>query len=120
MLNLTEFKERVEEEIVDSMLDFMEVCGEDCGYTKKDVTKCGELVVDYLTSLSKLKNPNDAEIMKQVKKLVLALNKLNEKTDYSLIETEERESLWEIIQDAAVASGLQDCPDDVTGEWREW
>jgi hypothetical protein len=55
-----------------------------------------------------------------VKKVVLSLNRLNEKTEYSLIETDARESIWEIIQNSAVARGLKDVPDDVTEEWREW
>ena len=59
-------------------------------------------------------------LYRHVKKLVLALNKLNEKTDYCLLETEERESIWEIIQNSAVECGLVNPEDDITEEWREW
>ena len=58
--------------------------------------------------------------MKHVKTLVLALNKLNEKTDYCLLETEERESICEIIQESAIACGLSDPSDDITEEWRDF
>ena len=58
--------------------------------------------------------------MEQVKNLVLALNRLNEKTDYSLIETDARECIWEIIQSSAVECGLREASEDVTEEWREW
>lgn len=62
----------------------------------------------------------DEKILKQVKKTVLALNKLNERTDYCLLETDEREALWEIFQNSAVACGLRETDGDVTEEWREW
>lgn len=37
-----------------------------------------------------------------------------------LIETTEREVIWELIQSSAVECGLQDVKDDITEEWREW
>ena len=58
--------------------------------------------------------------MKEVKEVVIALNKLNAKTDYSIIETMEREAIWEIIQTSAVECGLSNPSDDITEEWREW
>ena len=38
----------------------------------------------------------------------------------ALIETVERKAIWELLQTAAVDCGLQNVPDDVTEEWREW
>ena len=70
--------------------------------------------------LGRLEEPSDEEIMNQVKELVLALNDLNEKTDYSLIETDAREAIWEIIQTSAIDCGLKEYGDDITEEWREW
>ena len=63
--------------------------------------------------------------MKQVEAVVLALNHLNEETDYCLIETDEREALWQVIQESAVECGLsakciEENEGDVTGAWREW
>ncbi|MBQ4323368.1 MAG: hypothetical protein IJC19_05465, partial [Clostridia bacterium] len=82
--------------------------------------KCEALILEYLVALESITEPANKEIMKHVKKLVLALNKLNEKTDYCLLETEERESIWEIIQNSAVECGLTNPEDDITEEWREW
>ena len=93
---------------------------EDCGFTQKDIAKCETLILEYLVALESIIEPTNKEIMKHVKKLVLALNKLNEKTDYCLLETEERESIWEIIQNSAVECGLTNPEDDITEEWREW
>ena len=89
-------------------------------FTAEDVARCGALLAEYLTALSELKEPEDADIMAQVEKVVLALNELNEGLDYALIETVEREAIWELLQTAAVDCGLQNIPDDVTEEWREW
>ena len=43
-----------------------------------------------------------------------------ESTDFCMIETSERETICEIIQECAVACGLTDAEDDITEEWREW
>lgn len=93
---------------------------EDCGFAQKDIAKCETLILEYLVALESITEPTNKAIMKHVKKLVLALNKLNEKTDYCLLETEERESIWEIIQNSAVECGLVNPEDDITEEWREW
>ena len=50
----------------------------------------------------------------------IRLNKLNERTEYCLIETDARESIFEIIQNGAIDCGLQDYDGDITEEWREW
>ncbi|MDE6441930.1 MAG: hypothetical protein K2L12_04145 [Clostridia bacterium] len=113
------YKKKVEENVVAAMLDYMNE-DEDCGYSKKDVKKCECLLLEYLDNLGKLAVLTDELIMAQVKKLVLALNKLNEKTDYCLIETDVREEIWQIIQDSAVECGLSSPAEDITEEWREW
>ena len=110
-MNIDLYKQRVRENVVAAMFDYMSE-DEDCGYSKKDVQKCESLLLNYLEAICKLENPTDALIMAQVKKLVLALNKLNEKTDYCLIETDVREEIWQIIQDSAVECGLTDPSED--------
>jgi len=114
-----EYKKQVEENVASAMLDYMSE-NKDCGYSKKDVRKCEILLVKYLDALSNLKNPTDETIMEQVKNVVIALNILNGKTDYGLIETDAREEIWQIIQDSAVECGLSSAIEDVTEEWREW
>ena len=113
------YKNQLQETVIAPMTEFMNEY-DDCGFTQKHVAKCESLILEYLSALEKIKAPTNAEIMKYVKKLVLSLNKLNEKTDYCLLETEERETIWEIIQTSAVACGLVDPEDDITEEWREW
>lgn len=113
------YKKKVKENIVSAMLDYMSE-DDDCGYSKRDIKKCERLLLKYLEKLGSLSNPTDELIMEQVKKVVLALNKLNDKTDCSLIETDAREEIWQIIQDSAVECGLRLPTEDVTEEWREW
>jgi len=119
-MDISKFTAMLSECVIAPMLDFMQECGNDCDYTKKDIQKCEKILLQYLESLAALSVPTDKDIMKCVKKAVLALNKLNEKTDYALLETEERENIWELIQTSAVACGLQNPADDITEEWREW
>ncbi len=113
------YKKQVKENAVSAMLDYLSE-DEDCGYSKKDVEKCESLLLKYLDGLNSLKNPTDELVMEQVKNVVLALNILNNKTDYSLIETDAREDIWQIIQDSAVECGVSPAIEDVTEEWREW
>lgn len=118
-MDTAKYKTLTRETVVGPMMSFIEEYGAD-GYSKEDVQKCEMLIHQYLDNLDAIPCPTNDSIMEQVKLLVIALNKLNEETDYSLIETEEREAISEIIQTSAVDCGLQDPPDDVTEEWREW
>ena len=118
-MNIQNFKNQLQETVIVPMTEFMNDC-EDCGFTQKDIAKCEALILEYLVALESITEPANKEIMKHVKKLVLALNKLNEKTDYCLLETEERESICAIIQNSAVECGLTNPEDDITEEWREW
>lgn len=118
-MDLNKYKEKVIETIIEPMLSYM-ADWDDCDYTTDDVETCKSLINDYLDSLASMNKPSDEAIMNQVKTLVLALNDLNEKVDYSLIETEERENIWYIIQTSAVDCGLQKYDEDITEEWREW
>ena len=111
------YKEQTKETVVDPMIEFIEEWGAE-GYTREDVSECERLMYRYLDALAALSEISDDAIMEQVKILVLALNELNEETD--MIETVEREAIWEIVQASAVDCGLQNIPDDVTEEWREW
>ena len=118
-MNLQQYKEIVTETILNPMRSFLEEW-DDCEYTADDIDTCGALLNQYLESLAAMSTPSDKAIMEQVKSLVLALNDLNEALDYALIETEERESIWHLIQTSAIACGLQEYTEDITEEWREW
>lgn len=118
-MDIQQYREKTTQIVVEPMIAFIEEWGGD-GYTREDVAACEGLIHRYLEALAALSPVNDEAIMEQVKILVLALNDLNEATDYGLIETEAREAIWEVIQTSAVDCGLQDVPDDVTDEWRDW
>ena len=123
-----EFIARREAEVTAPMLEYYRSWVEDGegSYNESHIQKCAELLDGYAASLASIDAPTgakrDKKIMAAVTKVVLALNKLNEKTDYELLETDERESICMLITDAAVQAGLTELPedDDVTGEWREF
>lgn len=118
-MNIAEFQEMTTRLVIDPMIEFIEEC--ECeDYTIEDVRQCESLIHTYLDALGCISVPDNDTIMAQVKTLVLALNDLNEATDYALIETEAREAIWEVVQTSAVACGLTDAPEDVTEEWRDW
>ena len=127
-MDLNKFKEMSIEIVIRPMLDYMkyfEEDGEECPYTTDHVRQCEALLNDYLSALAALSAPTDEDIMSLVKEVILALNELNNEAEDSLIETEAREALWQVIQESAVECGLSDeCIEandgDITGEWREW
>ena len=118
-MDLEIYKAQVQENVIDLMLDMLGD-GEDCDFSREDIDTCEALLTDYLTTLAGMESPTDEAIMACVKQVVFALNQLNEETDYALIETMEREAIWEIIQNSAIECGLTDPSDDITEEWREW
>ncbi len=105
---------------IEPMLRFVREWGEEEFYTEDDVSAVKALLESYVEALSALKDPTDEQIMEQVRDVVLALNRLNQNREYPMIETEEREMLWEAIQNCAEECGLKNAPYDVTEEWREW
>ena len=119
-MDISKFKAMLTEHIISPMIDYTETGSKDCEFRKSDVRKCEKILTEYLDALAFLATPSDKDILKCVKKAVLALNKLNEKTDYAMLETEEREAIWELIQISAIECGLQDPADDITEQWREW
>lgn len=118
-MELMQYRNQLSETVLEPMVSFMEDW-DDCDYTKAHVDACGELLMTYLETLAAIDTPTDVVIMEAVKTVVLGLNDLNEQTDYSLIETDARESIWELIQNSAVDCGLSDASDDITERWREW
>ena len=106
-----------------SMRDFARECkaeGDDCGYRSRHIRRCGKILQRLINALSKMPAAEEGVILAEVEKAVVALNRLNEQTEYALIKTDERESIAAFIREAAVAYGLRDAEDDITEEWREW
>jgi len=125
MENLQVFKEKKNEDILRSMIDYLNFALEesdddsDCGYTQENIDECAAILDNYIDELEKCKQ-DETLIMECLKNVILELNNLNEKCDYSIIETDQREYLCPFIEDAAVAAGLPQPKDDITEEWREW
>ena len=126
-MTFEQYKEKKFEKIISSMMDYMNMEDEDgedfgdCGYTQNEIDECAKILDDYIDELIALgSNSSEDTIMASVKKVVLALNELNERADYALIETDQREYLCPFIQDAATNAGLPLTPVDITEEWRMW
>lgn len=90
----------------------------DPSYTQDNVNECILLLSDYVVRV--LGSKHREEAMEIVKSTVLKLNDLNEKCDFSLIETNEREQIAEIIILAGHEKGYNTVDEDITEEWREW
>jgi hypothetical protein len=94
--------------------------GDNPGYSEEDIDACKSIIDSFLESLREVSVGNDQIVMAAIKKAVLALNALNEKCDYSIIETDQREDLAMLIIKAAALAGVGDGACDITEEWREW
>lgn len=116
---IQKYQKQMAETILAPMLAFIEE-EEEAEYGKADVAQCEALLSTYLNVLGTMSQPTDDQILEQVRLLVLALNDLNETLDYSLIETDAREAIWELIQTSAIEAGLKNASEDITAEWREW
>ena len=118
-MDVLENRAIVKEVVINPMLEAINEFGID-NYDEDDVAAVKSILYAYVDALAELSEPTDEAIMAEVQFVVEALNELNESRDCGMIETEEREWLWEAIQTIAVNCGLRDVPDDVTEEWREW
>ena len=98
------------------MIDFIEPGV--TSYNEKDVEICIELIDDFIIKIEKIESKKEA--MKLVEKTVVALNKINERCNYELIETEQREDIAEIIILSGNLKGFNERDEDITEEWREW
>lgn len=87
-------------------------------YDNTDVKSCMNLISNYLSKIEKVNSKDEA--MQIVEKTVLALNDLNEKCEYELIETNQREDIAEIIIIAGYLKGFNGRDEDITEDWREW
>jgi hypothetical protein len=123
----------LKQQIIDDMISYMKYGGADgendpaydpefdAGYTHKHVDQFSVIIDEFLASLNKAPEAQKNEyIMAVVKNTILRLNKLNERCDYSLIETDQREAICPLIIFAANQAGLESSQYDITEEWREW
>jgi len=91
-------------------------------YTHKNCKKAETIILDLTKQLERLGQNNLIKKELLIKNCVLALNNFNESLDGCFIETGEREELCNLFDNIAEAVGLnvQDYPDGIASEWREW
>jgi len=102
--------------LIKSMEDYMKQGNP--SYTQNEINECAELLSDYSTAIFKTHSKEEA--IPIVKSTVLKLNTLNEKCNFSLIETNEREQIIEILILVGNKMKYNSIDEDITQEWREW
>lgn len=109
----------VQQRLLEGMRKYRKIAGDNCGYTDRDILQCNEILEAYLASLGGAERKTRKFIEDAVKNIVLKLNELNQKCEGSIIETDQREDICQIILVAARRAGLE-TEEDITEEWREW
>ena len=99
-----------------SMIDYIKTGN--ANYNEKDVKKYISIIDKFLIDIKNSKSKEDGLLI--VKNTVLQLNNINKKTNFSLIETMERENIAEIINLAGYEKGYNSKDEDITEQWREW
>ena len=89
-------------------------------YTKKDVDEFDSIVTKFINEVS-VSNERTSIIWitDKIKQLTINLNDFNEKHDHSIIETDQREGICELIDQILISCG-HEIEEDITEEWREW
>jgi len=117
-MNKAEYKKQIQqiETLKKSMTEYINSAHP--SYTEKDVEQCENILTEYIQSINKTSNKEEG--LQVVKMTVIKLNELNEKCDFQLIETGEREQIAEIIISTGSLKGYNSLNEDITEEWREW
>lgn len=110
----------IKKELLDGMLDYISDINKEHDYTKVDVEIVDKLIDTFIYCLEKIESPTEQIVMENVKNFVLSLNSLNEISDFSLIETDQRELLCDLIFVAVKNTGIKVSDEDFTEQWREW
>ncbi len=100
----------------ESMLTYMEMGNP--SYKKKDVEECIHILKLYLKNISASTSKNEG--MNLVQSTIEKLNSLNERCSSTLIETNEREIITNIIISASADKGYNTIDEDITEQWRKW
>ncbi|SDY48989.1 hypothetical protein SAMN04487939_102375 [Lysobacter sp. yr284] len=119
-------------EILDGMRSYMEDLaqdGADAGYGAAEIDECERVIDAFLAALRNAvvdgeRVPSPAQLDRTaraaVEQAVRALNTLNARCRYNLIETDQREGLCELVRSALAGIGALRGQDDPTEPWREW
>ncbi|WP_040508052.1 hypothetical protein [Leptospira wolffii] len=106
--------------IINSLLDGMNeyMQSGNASYTIKDVEETKRILIVHYNQVKFAKSRKEANII--TRNTVEELNRLNERTEYSLIETSQRELICEFIIKSGVFFGFNKPNEDITEEWRKW
>lgn len=110
----------IKKDLISGMLDYISDTDEEHSYKKVDVEIVDKLIDTFILCLEKIENPTKEIVMGHVKSVVLSLNSLHEISDFSLIETYQRELLCDLIFLAVKNTGIKIPDEDFTEQWREW
>jgi hypothetical protein len=94
--------------------------GGEAGYTSADIGECGRILDAYLATVEEAAHYDEETMMGAVEFTVRSLNRLNARCGGSLIETEQRGPIVELIAQAAARRGVGTGLNDLTQAWREW
>lgn len=87
-------------------------------YEKESIDKTDLLLMEFVDNLvTATKEKKASKVLSSVRKLVLAINKLNRQYDF--IYSTERDDLCDFIMNAIKATGFE-CDYDLSEEWRKW
>jgi len=103
--------------IIASIVDYQKLADQLDKKTKKVIKQLTDELYVFDSNASKIKS--EADYLNLVKDLVISINKINEKANYGLIETMEREDIYAYIE--SVSTRLCFSFDyDITEEYRAW
>jgi len=103
-------------EILRSMQSYMQ--STKVSYTSEHIRLVGVILTEHYRKLENIRNKKQALML--VKDTVTKLNKLNEKSQGGLIETDQREMIAEFIIVAGAKHNLNEPNEDVTEAYRDW
>lgn len=91
-------------------------------YSKENCEKAVRIFEKLIDKIDSKNNLSNQDKIQFIKTSVLEFNLLNEKLDYSFIETGEREELCTIFDNIADAIGIDvsNYEDGIASEWRDW
>lgn len=99
-----------------SMQEYMEYAHP--AYSQNDIDECCNILTNYTENI--LKSTSREDGMTIVEFTIKKLNDLNEKCEFDLIETNEREQIAVIIILGGNKMGYNSIDEDITEDWREW
>ena len=108
-MELKQYKKRLDDEIIEPLIEKRN-SDDDCGFNSRQVMEVRKLVIKYAKTLSKL---------------IYAINKVNRKSDYCMLEGGKNDTesisykLCYFIEDIAIDAGYPEITEDITERWRE-